>query len=231
MDSPRLEELRRRVARDPASIAFAQLAEEYRRAGDCEEAIRIARAGLTRHPDYVSARVTLGRALFEWGRHDEARLELERASRQAPDNLAASRALFELNRSSPPPGPISRDRTVRPQPPIATREDSVVQRPEPEAAAPASSPPPHHEEPAAAMDIPLDVGCDVAAAEAPPEGPLVGLDAWMANAPGDAEDPTTIPELPPLPDPSPQQPDPVATLDAWLDAIVAERETSRRRQD
>ena len=45
-DNPRIEELRRRVQTDPASIAFAQLAEEYRRAGSYEDAIAICRAGL-----------------------------------------------------------------------------------------------------------------------------------------------------------------------------------------
>ena len=38
-DNPRLDGLRRRVQADPASIAFAQLAEEYRRAGNYAEAL------------------------------------------------------------------------------------------------------------------------------------------------------------------------------------------------
>ncbi len=63
-DNPRIEDLRRRVQQDPASIAFAQLAEEYRRAGLQQEAIDTCRAGLARHPGYLSARVTLGRALL-----------------------------------------------------------------------------------------------------------------------------------------------------------------------
>ena len=62
-DSPRLEELRRRVQADPASIAFAALAEEYRRAGKFREAVDASRAGLRYHPTYVSARVTLGRPM------------------------------------------------------------------------------------------------------------------------------------------------------------------------
>ena len=76
-ESSRIDELRRRVQTDPASIAFAALAEEYRRAGLPDEAIATCVAGLKRHPAYVSARVTLGRALLETGRLDEARIELE----------------------------------------------------------------------------------------------------------------------------------------------------------
>jgi len=96
-DNPRIEALRRRVEKDPASIAFAQLAEEYRRGGDHEQAIRICREGLARHPGYLSAQVTLGRALIELGQFDEARKELEAVLSVAPDNLAAIRALAGIH--------------------------------------------------------------------------------------------------------------------------------------
>ncbi|HKE84570.1 MAG TPA: tetratricopeptide repeat protein [Vicinamibacterales bacterium] len=96
-DSLRIEELRRRVQKDPASIAFAQLAEEYRRAGQFEEAIAVARAGLAQHPAYLSARVTLGRALIEIGRLEEAAAEFEYVVRAAPDNLTAVRQLAEVH--------------------------------------------------------------------------------------------------------------------------------------
>lgn len=96
-DSPRIEELRRRVQLDPASIAFAALAEEYRRAGRYEEAIATCTAGLLRHPAYLSAHVTLGRALLETGQFDEAREELEHVLRIAPENLAAIRGLAEIH--------------------------------------------------------------------------------------------------------------------------------------
>jgi tetratricopeptide (TPR) repeat protein len=96
-DAARIDELRRRVEQDPASIAFAQLAEEYRRAGEHEEAVRVSRAGLATHPTYLSARVTLGRALLELRQFDEARAELEHVLRAAPDNLAAIRALAEIH--------------------------------------------------------------------------------------------------------------------------------------
>jgi tetratricopeptide (TPR) repeat protein len=93
----RIEELRRRVQLDPASIAFAALAEEYRRAGQFEDAIAACEAGLQRHPAYISARVTLGRSLLELGRFDEARHQLEHVLRTAPENLAAIRALAEIH--------------------------------------------------------------------------------------------------------------------------------------
>lgn len=96
LDNPRIEDLRRRVQADPASIAFAQLAEEYRRAGQYEEAVRTCRLGLARHPTYLSARVTLGRALIELDALEEAAAELDFVLQAAPENLAAIRGLAEI---------------------------------------------------------------------------------------------------------------------------------------
>ena len=96
-ENPRIEELRRRVEQDPASIAFAQLAEELRRAGEFDESARVCRAGLAKHPTYLSARVTLGRALIELQQFDEAQAELELVLRSAPENLAAIRGLAEIH--------------------------------------------------------------------------------------------------------------------------------------
>lgn len=96
MPPSRIDELRRRVQNDPASIAFAQLAEEYRRAGMTDDAVRICREGLTRHPGYLSARVTLGRALLDLGEQSEARGEFEFVVAEAPENLAAVRGLAEI---------------------------------------------------------------------------------------------------------------------------------------
>jgi tetratricopeptide (TPR) repeat protein len=98
MTDSRLEELQRRVQRDPASISFAALAEEYRRLGLFQDAIDTCRSGLLRHPSYLSARVTLGRALLEIGHFEHAASELERVLQTAPENLAAIRALAEIHR-------------------------------------------------------------------------------------------------------------------------------------
>lgn len=96
MENSRLEELRRRVDRDPASFAFAQLAEEYRRAGSFREAIQVCRTGLIQHPGYHSARVILGRCLVETGDLKAAEIEFRKVLRSAPDNLLAIRGLAEV---------------------------------------------------------------------------------------------------------------------------------------
>jgi tetratricopeptide (TPR) repeat protein len=96
-ENPRIEELRRRVQKDPASIAFAQLAEEFRRSGNYEEAIAICRVGLQTHPSYLSARVTLGRALLELNDFENAETELRYVLHHAAENLAAIRAMAEIH--------------------------------------------------------------------------------------------------------------------------------------
>ena len=97
-DDARIEALRKRLQKDPGSIAFAQLAEEYRRAGRFSEAIDVCRTGLARHPGYLSARVTLGRALLEVGDIESAQRELTDVLRVAPDNLSAIRGIAEVHR-------------------------------------------------------------------------------------------------------------------------------------
>jgi len=148
-DNPRIEELRRRVQKDPASIAFAQLAEEHRRAGQYEEAIEVATAGLRQHPAYLSARVTLGRALIELGRLDEAATEFEAVVKAAPDNLTAVRQLAEIHQRQRQ----ASSETKRKEP------DSTPQAPSPRPAAAnptaAPSPAPTPATPPASPVIPL----------------------------------------------------------------------------
>lgn len=117
-----MEELRRRVQSDPASIAFAALAEEYRRAGQYEEAIATCAAGLKRHPSYLSARVTLGRALIEIGRYEDAQEELEFVLRAAPENLAAIRGLAEIHHRRGDAVYAPEDETQEAPPPAASPE-------------------------------------------------------------------------------------------------------------
>ncbi len=90
-----LNQLRQRWERDPKSRAFLQLAEEYRRAGQLDEAVHVLRAGLKEHPTYLSAQVALGRCLMESGVPDAAAEILERAVARDPTQLVANKLLVE----------------------------------------------------------------------------------------------------------------------------------------
>jgi tetratricopeptide (TPR) repeat protein len=93
--NPRVEELRKRLEREPGSRLFAQYAEELRRAGELAEAVKVCREGLEKHSAYPSARITLGRALLDLGSVAEAAAEFAAVLAAAPDNLSASRYLGE----------------------------------------------------------------------------------------------------------------------------------------
>ena len=118
-DDSRIDDLRRRVQKDPASIAFAQLAEEHRRAGQCEDAVQVCRAGLAIHPGYLSARVTLGRALLELGQLESAQHELELGLRvvervELDERPAQRHAGREISRVEIEAGAADVDRFVEP---------------------------------------------------------------------------------------------------------------------
>ena len=57
----------------------------------------VCRAGLAIHPGYLSARVTLGRALIEMNDLDQALQELTVVLKSAPENLAAIRGIAEIH--------------------------------------------------------------------------------------------------------------------------------------
>jgi len=97
--SPRIESLQERLAADPNSRLFLQLAEEYRRAGALELAAKVCRDGLERHPNYHAARVALARACVQMGRAPEAVSELKKVLTAAPDNILAGKLLGQIYES------------------------------------------------------------------------------------------------------------------------------------
>jgi tetratricopeptide (TPR) repeat protein len=107
--NPRIEELRKKVEKDPGSRLFAQLAEELRKERELDDAIAVAREGLQKHPNYPSARMTLGRCLLDTGDFKAARSEFEQVLKGAPDNILASRFLAEcLESLGDIPGAVAR---------------------------------------------------------------------------------------------------------------------------
>lgn len=93
--NPRIDELRARLASDPGSRMFFPLAEELRKAGSLEEAERVLREGIERHPAYLSAWVSLGRLLAQQERHREAVEVLNRALQLDRENVVAARLAAE----------------------------------------------------------------------------------------------------------------------------------------
>ena len=93
-----IDSLKERMARDPFSRAFLQLAEEYRREGQFDEAVRVCLEGLGRHPTYHTARISLGRTYLEMGDLESARKALSEVLELAPENHLAGKLLAEVQR-------------------------------------------------------------------------------------------------------------------------------------
>ena len=94
--TPSIEKLQKKLEKEPNSLIFLQLAEEYRKESLHEDALRICKDGLRRHPNYWSARVAMGRIYREMGQQESAREELEKVTRAVPDNLLANKLLGDI---------------------------------------------------------------------------------------------------------------------------------------
>jgi tetratricopeptide (TPR) repeat protein len=93
--SDRIDELKKRYDENPRRF-FASLANEYRKAGDLEQAISLCQAHLTDQPGNMNGHVVYGQALFEAGRYDEAKTTFETALTLDPENLIALRHLGDI---------------------------------------------------------------------------------------------------------------------------------------
>jgi tetratricopeptide (TPR) repeat protein len=89
-----------RLAKDPASLAFAPLADVYRKVGRAQEAIRLCREGIDRFPHYTTARLILAKALLDEGQADEASAALEAMLAVGARDAEAHRMLGEIHRKA-----------------------------------------------------------------------------------------------------------------------------------
>jgi tetratricopeptide (TPR) repeat protein len=87
-----------RLARDPASLAFAQLADLYRKAGRTRDAVALCRNGLARYPHYTTARLILAKALVADGQLAPAQVELEAILEVSPKDAQSHRLAAEIQR-------------------------------------------------------------------------------------------------------------------------------------
>lgn len=93
--SARIEELRKKFEENPRRY-FAPLANEYRKAGDVDEAIAICRDYLPQQPGHMSGHIVYGQALYEARQYEEAKSVFETALALDPENLIALRHLGDI---------------------------------------------------------------------------------------------------------------------------------------
>ncbi len=87
-----------RLARDPTSLTFAQLADLYRKVGRVRDAVMLCREGLKRYPHYATARLILVKALTSDGQLDAALAELAPILAEHPGDAHCHRLAAEIER-------------------------------------------------------------------------------------------------------------------------------------
>lgn len=97
--SARIEELKKRYEENQRRF-FAPLANEYRKAGDLEQAIALCRVHLAEAPNNISGQIVFAQALFDAGTLDESRTAFETAIGLDPENLIALRHLGDIARTN-----------------------------------------------------------------------------------------------------------------------------------
>jgi tetratricopeptide (TPR) repeat protein len=221
--NPRIEDLRKRIEKDPGSRLFAQLAEELRKDGELEDAIRVAREGLRSHPNYPSARMTLGRALLDTGDWAAARTEFELVLKSAPDNILASRYLAEcLESLGERDAAIARYKSTLAMAPGEKHVVARLQELEGGAATPAAS---VAKGPSGASTRPAPAASSVSALR-PASSTVPPVPASVSAAPFAAPRAASVPPVvstpaaaapPPAPPPAPLPPIPLSAVDGEME--------------
>ena len=96
MAASEIEKLERLVRENPKGRLFASLADAYRKDGQYPKALEVLEAGLKNHPEYVSARVVLGRVQMAIGDRVKAREAFSRVVELDPESVIALKALADL---------------------------------------------------------------------------------------------------------------------------------------
>jgi tetratricopeptide (TPR) repeat protein len=96
--SARIDEIKKKFDENPRRY-FAPLANEFRKAGDLEQAIVICEEFLPQQAGHMSGHIVYGQALYESDRLPEARIVFETALGLDPENLIALRHLGDIARS------------------------------------------------------------------------------------------------------------------------------------
>ena len=91
-----IEKLEKRWAENPKGRNFAPLADAYRKAGELDRAIELCKAGLGRHPDYVSAHIVYGRCLIDQKNDTGASEVFRKVLSLDPENVLGLRMLAEI---------------------------------------------------------------------------------------------------------------------------------------
>lgn len=92
-----IEKLEARYAENPDGRYFAPLADAYRKAGRVDDALQLVGQGLTKHPDYLSAHIVLGRCYLDKKDDAGATGAFQRVLELDQENIIALKSLAEIS--------------------------------------------------------------------------------------------------------------------------------------
>src|SRR5208283_311361 len=93
-----IERLKERLHQNAGSRLFVSLAEEYRKQGLIDEAFAVMIDGIRRDPDFIPARLTLGRWYLQREMLQEAKEILLEVNTALPDNVQCHKRLAQTYR-------------------------------------------------------------------------------------------------------------------------------------
>ncbi|MBF0558813.1 MAG: hypothetical protein HQL08_08535 [Nitrospirae bacterium] len=96
-DSAFISRLRSRLRQKPGSRLFLSLAEELRKRDMIEEAVALLSDGSRQDPDFLAAKLTLGRWYLQGHKFSEAAAQFSEVLKKEPDNYFARKGLTEAN--------------------------------------------------------------------------------------------------------------------------------------
>jgi tetratricopeptide (TPR) repeat protein len=94
--SPEIIKLMDKMTQNPTSRLFVPLAEEYLKCDMVDEAVIVLVEGIKSHPNYVAARVMLGKIYLQKNRIAEAQAEFEQVIAINPENILAHKRLATI---------------------------------------------------------------------------------------------------------------------------------------
>ncbi len=94
-DFVEIERLADKLRRDPKSRMFAQLADAYRKAGMCDEALEVLKTGLEVHPNYATAHLVLARCYVDKHMHEMAKDAAKKLLQLDPQSLVGFKLLAQ----------------------------------------------------------------------------------------------------------------------------------------
>lgn len=216
--SARIDELRKKFDDNPRRY-FAPLANEYRKAGDIEQAIAICREHLPQQPGHMSGHIVFGQALFESSQFEEARSVFETALSLDPENLIALRHLgdiaLELGTLDAARGWYERVLEADPRNEeiqsqlrlVAERGGAPAPASVPEVEVPATPAESVHEEPPSAaaelLDLELTSLTEDGGDHTADHGALAGFEATSHDGPADQEQAPSLLDASDVPPPPP----------------------------